>query len=73
MQIFFRKEIKAKEIKHLLIQKKIDVVLTSMDVNNEEYPEIKYRGTDDLLDFVLGPGLPHYCVSRERISMRAGC
>ena len=55
---------RAKEIKRLLIQKKIQVVLTSMDDNNAEQPENKYRSTDDLLDFVLDSGVLHYCASR---------
>ena len=54
----------AKEIKRLLIQKKIQVVLTSMDDNNAEQPENKYCSMDDLLDFVLDPGVLHYCASR---------
>ena len=56
----------AKEIKPLLIQKKIQVELTSMDDNNAEYPEYpenEYRSTYDLLDFVLDPRVLHYCAS----------
>ena len=48
----------AKEIKPLLIQKKIQV-----DDNNAEYPENKYSSTYDLLDFVLEPWVLHYCAS----------
>ena len=54
----------AKEIKRLLIRKKIQVVLTSMDDYNAEEPEDKYRSTDDLSNFVLEPGVLHYCASR---------
>ena len=53
----------AKEIKRLLIQKKIQVELTSMDDNNAEQPENKYRSTYDLLNFVLDPWVLHYCAS----------
>ena len=63
MQIFFMlkaNKSQAKEIKPLLIQKKIQVELTSMDDNNAEYdPENKYRNTYDLLDFVLDPWVLH--------------
>ena len=52
----------AKEIKRLLIQKKMEVVLTSMDDNNAEYPENNYCRADDLLYFVLDPGVLHYCM-----------
>ena len=51
------------QLSHLLIQKKIQVVLTSMDDNNAELPENKYRSTDDLVDFVLDPGVLHYRAS----------
>ena len=66
MQIFFMlkaNKSQAKEIKPLLIQKKIQVELTSMDNNNVEYPENKSRSTYDLLDFVLDPWVLHYCSS----------
>ena len=66
MQIFFMlkaNKSQAKEIKPLLIQKKIQVELTSMDDNNAEYPENKYRITYELLDFVLDPWVLHYCAS----------
>ena len=66
MQTFFRlkaNKSQAKEIKRLLIQKKVQVELTSMDDNNAESPENKYRKRDDLLDFVLDPGVLH-CASR---------
>ena len=53
----------SKEIKRLLIQKKIQVELTSMDHNNAELPENKYRSTYNLLDFVLDPWVLRYCVS----------
>ena len=56
----------AKEIKRLLIQTKIQVVLTPMDDNNAEWPENKYRSKDDLhdlVDFVLDPGVQHRCAS----------
>ena len=42
-----------KEIKCLLMQKKIQV--TSMDDNNADKPGNKYRSMYDLLDFVLDP------------------
>ena len=67
MQIFFTlkaNKSQAKEIKRLLIQKKIQVELTSMDDNNAEKPENKYRSTYDLLDFVQYPGILHYCARR---------
>ena len=38
------------------MQKKIQVELTSMDD--------KYRSMYDFLDFVLDPGVLHYCASR---------
>ena len=55
-----------KEIKRLLIQKKMAVVLrvTSMDDNNAEWPENNYCSMDDLLDFVLDPDVLHHCASR---------
>ena len=67
MQIFFTlkaNKSQAKGIKCLLIQKKIQVELTSMDDNNAEKPGNKYRSMYDLLDFVLDPGVLHYCASR---------
>ena len=44
----------------------MEVVLrvTSMDDNNAEWPENKYWSMDDLLDFVLDPGVLHHCASR---------
>ena len=53
----------AKDIKRLLIQNKIQVVLTSMGDNNAEKAENKYRSTDHLVDFVLDPGILHCCAS----------
>ena len=78
MQIFFTlkaNKSQAKEIKCLLIQKKIQVELTTQISR-----EIIYRSMYNLLDFVLNPGSLHYCVSlmiklwiHERTSMRAAC
>ena len=51
MQVFFAlkaNKSQAKEIELLLIQKKIQVELTSMDDNNAEQPENKYRSKYDL-------------------------
>ena len=77
-----RNKSQAKEIKRLLIQKKIQVELTLMDDNNADKPGNKYQGMYDSLDFVLDPGVLHYCATEslmfknwicERTSMRADC
>ena len=43
----------AKEIKCLLIQKKMEVVLTSMDDNNTEQQENKYHSTETQLPWMI--------------------
>ena len=69
MQIFFMlkaNKSQAKEIKPLLIQKKIQVELTSMDDNNAELPENKYRSTYDLLDLFWTHG---FCIIVQVVSV----
>ena len=55
---------KSQALKRLLSQRKMEVVLTSMDDNNAEQPENNYCSMDDLLDFVLDPDVLHHCASR---------
>ena len=58
MQIFFTLKANkspSKEIKCMLMQKKIQVELTSIGDNNADQPGNKYRSMYDLLDFVLDP------------------